>query len=185
MKSTMSKAISFWASAILLAAMPLVGGCGGSTSASSSSTPTGGADGTVSMMVSDAPVNDWSTVAVRVASIALNPQGGGTPVTVYTAPTTPAPLVNLEQLDQLGELFDNAVVPAGTYTSATLTLSANPGDVVLIASEDPDSGFAWTAGPASATGADSDSRSNRQQWQQDRAANRQFRLEPGGQRQSK
>ncbi len=146
MKSTMSKAISLWTSAILLAAMPLVVGCGGSTSASSSSTPTGGADGAVSMMVSDAPVNDWSTIAVRVASIALNPQGGGTPVTVYTAPTTPAPLVNLTQLDQLGELFDNAMVPVGTYTSATLTLSANPGDVVLIASEDPDSGFAWTAG---------------------------------------
>jgi len=38
-------------------------------------------------------------------------------VTVWTAPS-PAPFVNLEQLDQLGEILGNVSVPVGTYTGA-------------------------------------------------------------------
>ena len=64
---------------------------------------------------------------------------------IYTAPN-PAPIVNLVQLDQLSEIIGNATVAAGTYSSATLTISANPGDVLLTASADPSAGFAGTAG---------------------------------------
>jgi hypothetical protein len=78
-------------------------------------------------------------------SIALIPQGGGANVTVYTAPS-PAPFINLEQLDQLAEIFGNATVPVGTYTGAVITVSGNPGDVLLTASADPESGFALAAG---------------------------------------
>ncbi len=51
------------------------------------------------------------------------------------------PLINLVQLDQLGEIIGNASVTAGTYTDAKLTLSANPGDVTLVTSADPEAGF--------------------------------------------
>src|SRR5271170_7151848 len=85
--------------------------CGGGTSGSSgSSGSTLGSGGTTSqtasvpMMISDASSDDWATIGVKVLSIALIPQGGGANVTVYTAPT-PAPCVNLEQLDQLGEIL--------------------------------------------------------------------------------
>ncbi len=80
--------------------------------------------------------------------ITLTPQGGGTPVTIYTAPSTstePAPLLNLVQLDQLSELIGTLQVPAGTYTSATLTISANPGDVSLVASSNPSATFPLAA----------------------------------------
>jgi len=121
----------------------MLAGCshGGSSLAGGS----GAGNGTVNMMISDAPVNDWAAIDVTVLSIALNPQGGGAPVNVYTAPN-PAPLVNLVELDELAEILGNASVPPGTYTSATLTLGANPGDVKLMASEDPDPGFAGMAG---------------------------------------
>jgi len=117
-------------------------GTSGTTSGSTTSTAQ---TGMVPLSVSDATSDDWATVGVTILSIALVPQGGGTPVTVYTAPT-PAPMVNLEELDQIAEILGNVSVPVGTYTGATLTISANPGDVALIVSADPDAGFAGTAG---------------------------------------
>jgi Domain of unknown function (DUF4382) len=127
----------------LMAALPLLlWGCG--SNSSSANNPTS-QTGQISMMVSDDPSNDWAIVGVTVLSVSLQPQGGGTPVVVFTAPT-PAPMINLVELDQLAEIIGNVSVPTGTYTGATLTLGANPGDVVLTASADPDPGFAGTAG---------------------------------------
>jgi len=105
--------------------------------------------GNVNVLLSDDPTEDWATIGVRVESVALNPQGGGTPVTIFTAPSTP-PIINLVQLDQLGEILANATVPAGTYTSATITLAANNNgaicDTLLVVSGDPSSGFPLPAG---------------------------------------
>ncbi len=117
--------------------------CGGGSGPSSSAM--GANTGSVPVMISDASSDDWATIGVRVLSIALMPQGGGSAVTVWTAPA-PAPYVNLEQLDQIAEILGNASVPVGTYTGASLTLSANPGDVMLTVSADPESGFPVAAG---------------------------------------
>ena len=46
----------------------------------------------------------------------------------------------------MGEILGNLSVPAGTYTGANLTIGGNPGDVLLTASADPETGFAGTAG---------------------------------------
>lgn len=97
------------------------------------------------LLLSDASSDDWATIGVRVMSIALVPQGGGANVTVWTAPS-PAPYLNLVQLDQLGEILGNVMVPTGTYGGAVLTVSANPGDVLLTVSSDPESGFPLPAG---------------------------------------
>jgi len=97
------------------------------------------------MMVSDASTEDWATIGVKILSISLVPQGGGAPVSVYTAPN-PVPTTNLVQLDQLGEILGNASVPVGTYTGAILTVSGNPADILLMASANPEAGFAGTAG---------------------------------------
>ena len=68
----------------------------------------------MAVVMSDASADDWACVGVRVLSIALVPAAGGSPVTVWSAPT-PAPYVNLEQLDQLGEILGNVSVPVGDY----------------------------------------------------------------------
>lgn len=135
------------------AAMPLlVAGCS-SKSADSTSTRTtttaasASQNGTVNMMMQDAPTEDWATIGVRVLSISLIPQSGGSAVTVYTAPGS-APYINLVELDQLSEILGNATVPAGTYSGAALTISGNPGDVMLTAAADPEAGFAGTPGAA-------------------------------------
>jgi Domain of unknown function (DUF4382) len=119
-------------------------GCSsGSTSPGPSPSPTP-QNGTVSMIVSDDATEDWATIGVKVLSISLTPQAGGSAVTVYTAPS-PAPYINLVQLDQLGEILGNATIPAGTYSAATITVSGNSGDVLLTTSADPEVGFAAPA----------------------------------------
>src|SRR6266403_998179 len=97
------------------------------------------------LTISDASSDDWATIGVKLLSIALVPQGGGSAVTVWSAPS-PAPCVNLEQLDQLGEILGNVSVPVGTYTGALLTISANPGDLLLTVGANPESGFPIAAG---------------------------------------
>ena len=123
------------------------GGGGGSSSAAASApsaAPTSQM-GTVSLLVSDASSDDWATIGVKILGISLTPQGGGSPVSVFTAPATP-PVVNLEQLDQISEILGNVSVPAGTYTGATLTIAGNAGDVQLVVAAEPEAGFAGTAG---------------------------------------
>ncbi len=115
--------------------------CGGGSGGVATNPPgTAPQSAVVPMILSDASSEDWALIGVKVLSIDLMPQGGGTPVTVFTA-QSPVPSVNLAQLDQLGEILANASVPLGTYTGATLTVGANPGDVLLTVAADPQPGF--------------------------------------------
>ncbi len=122
-------------------------GCGGGSSSPIQTITPQPQSGTVNVVVSDDSTNDWATVGVKVLGISLVPQGGGSAVPVYTAPT-PAPSINLVQLDQLGEILGNATIAPGTYTSAIVTIGANPGDVTLTAANNPDASFAGTPGAA-------------------------------------
>jgi hypothetical protein len=140
--------LSVSVAAALLAACG--GGGGGSSGSSSSTLNSTPQSGNVAMLLSDASSEDWATIGVKVLSIALVPQGGGSNVTVYTAPT-PAPIVNLVQLDQIAELLGNATVPVGTYSGAVLTVSGNAGDILLTVSPDPQAGFAAAPGTTIAT----------------------------------
>jgi hypothetical protein len=128
-----------------IAALAFTFACGGGGSSSSVTPPPASGTGSVQAIISDDPTEDWATIGVKVLSISLVPQGGGTAVPIYTAPS-PAPTINLVQLDQLGEIIGNVNnIQAGTYASAQLTLGANNDgtncDVTLIASGDPESGF--------------------------------------------
>jgi len=130
----------------MVAAAAWIAACGGGYG-SSTSTPSmpEAQNGTVSMLISDASSEDWATIGVKVLSIALVPQSGGSNVSVYTAPAT-VPMVNLAQLDQIAEILGNASVPAGSYTGAVLTISANSGDVLLTVAADPETGFVAAPG---------------------------------------
>jgi hypothetical protein len=133
--------------ALALSAIPIfAAGCG----TTSSSLPPAPATGSLGIGISDASTEDWAMIGVKVESIALTRTVGGAR-TVYTA-ATPAPIVNLVQLDQLAELLGNVTVPIGSYTGAVLTISANPGDLLLTAAADPTAGFEGTAGAAIPSG---------------------------------
>jgi hypothetical protein len=133
---------------VAAAVLAACGGGSGSGSVPTISTPQ---SASVPLLLSDASTEDWATIGVKVLSIALVPQGGGSNVVVYTAPS-PAPMVNLAQLDQIGEILGNVSVPVGTYTGAVLTVSGNASDIILTVSADPEAGFAASAGTSIAAG---------------------------------
>jgi hypothetical protein len=138
MFSNQSRLLAMTLTSALLAA------CGGSGGSSMNQPPSATQSANVPILISDASTEDWATIGVKVLSIALVPQGGGSNVMVYTAPS-PAPVVNLAQLDQIAEILGNVSVPVGTYTGAVLTISANSGDILLVSSADPEAGFAAAA----------------------------------------
>jgi hypothetical protein len=140
-----SKLLQNAVSGVLLGGLAACGGGGGY----GSRTPANPAPQSVSvpMVISDDSSQDWATIGVKILSIAMIPQGGGSNVTVYTAPN-PAPVTNLVDLDQIGDLLATGNVPPGTYTGAVLTVGANPGDVQLVVSADPEAGFAAAPGTA-------------------------------------
>src|SRR5271170_7187539 len=131
----------------LALAAAAIAACGGGSNGSAADPPAMSAPQTanVPLLISDASTEDWATIGVKVLSIALVPQGGGSNVVVYSA-TSPAPTVNLVQLDQIAEIRGSLSVPVGTYTGAVLTISGNSSDMLLTVAADPESGFSAAAG---------------------------------------
>ncbi len=127
----------FALSVVALAGLSACGGGGGGSS--TSQTPVSLQAVSVPVMVSDAASEDWSKIQVSVLSLTLTDSTGAT--ANVALPSTPY-VVNLAQLDNLSEILNAAqLTPGTTYNKATLTLSANPGDVVLKVSENPEAGF--------------------------------------------
>jgi hypothetical protein len=143
--SNSTRALSLCIAATLLAACGGGGSDSSGGSAASTTTSTQTQTANLAVMVSDASSEDWATIGVKIMSIALIPQGGGANVTVYTAPS-PVPVTNLVLLDQIDDLLGNTAIPLGNYTGAILTVSANPGDLLLTTATNPEAGFAAPAG---------------------------------------
>ncbi len=142
--SNSTRALSLGIAAMLLTACGGGSdGSGGSAVSTTSSTPPQTAN--LAVMVSDASSEDWATIGVKIMSIALIPQGGGNNVIVYSAPS-PVPVTNLVLLDQLDDLLGNTSIPLGNYSGAVLTVSANPGDILLTTATNPEAGFAAAGG---------------------------------------
>jgi hypothetical protein len=131
---------------VVLGALPIFSvACGSSSGSNLGGGGGGNQTGSVNMVVSDASTEDWATIGVKILSISLVPQGGGSPVNIFTAGSS-VPTLNLVDLDQLGDIIGMLPAPAGMYSGAILTISANPGDVTLVVAADPETGFAGTPG---------------------------------------
>ena len=122
--------------AVSIAAAAVLSACGGGGGSSSGSMSTPQSV-SVPLTLSDASSQDWASIQVTITSVVFTSAAGNT-ANLLDGPVT----VNLEQLDNLGESLSSAQLTAGTtYTGAILTISANPGDVVLTVASDPEAGF--------------------------------------------
>jgi hypothetical protein len=131
-------------SVLLVGSVTSCGGGGSGNAGGTSSSSATAATAKIPLLVSDAPSNDWATVAVKVLAISLVPEAGGNPIAIYSAPSA-HPSINLEQLDHVAQLLGTVPVAPGSYSGAVITLSANPSDVTLTSADNPDPGFAGAA----------------------------------------
>lgn len=117
------------------------GGGGGSASTDNPTTPpsaTTNSPVVVPIVVSDASSEDWAAINVKILSLTLTDSTGKTTANLLTTPWSG----NLVQLDNIASSLNAANLTSGTtYTSASIVISANPGDVGLVVASDPETGF--------------------------------------------
>jgi hypothetical protein len=107
---------------------------GGGSTAQAPLAPVAPTAGSVGMVVTDAPTDNWSQIGVIVRKVALIPQGGslGDAVTIYDGSADGA-AINLVHLDELSELLASApAIKAQTYDRAVVTIDGNPASVTLV-----------------------------------------------------
>ena len=114
------------ASAVSLAAMMLLAGCGsGSNGMLTNTTGAGGSGSSTAapmvLTVSDAPLGNILSARVTISSVSVSTGAtGATPVSVLTNPVT----VELSGLGAVQEPIEFSSLASGTYNSVTLTISA-------------------------------------------------------------
>ncbi|GLH65833.1 DUF4382 domain-containing protein [Geothrix edaphica] len=109
-----------------LSALALSIACSGSSSAGSSASAT--PMGTASIILTDAPSDQWSAVEVVVTKVAfLNKSDHTKEVVAFQGASAK---INLVDLDSVGELLASAQIPAGTYDALRITI--DPASVNLV-----------------------------------------------------
>jgi len=118
------RTIAVLALPLSLTALALSVACGGGSSASSTTTPTG----TASVIITDAPSDQWSAIEVVVTQVAfLNKADHTKEVVAFQGASAK---INLVDLDSVGELLASAQIPAGTYDALRITI--DPAKVNLV-----------------------------------------------------
>lgn len=119
------RTIAVLALPLSLTTLALTVACGGGSSASStSSTPMG----TASVIITDAPFDQWSAIEVVVTQVAfLNKADHTKEVVAFQGASAK---INLVDLDSVGELLASAQIPAGTYDALRITI--DPASVNLV-----------------------------------------------------
>src|ERR1700677_5290285 len=105
---------------LMIGLISCVAGCSsGSGSAPSSSSSTPAQSGSVYVLGTDSPLPSVVSFAVNVQSITLS-NGSATPVSILNGAQT----VDFARFNGLSTLLDFNSIPAGTYTTATITLGS-------------------------------------------------------------
>ena len=114
-------------SALALSALALSLACNGSSS-SGSATPASTPMGTASIILTDAPSDQWSAIEVVVTQVTLLNKADHTKEVVAFQGTSAK--INLVDLDSVGELLATAQIPVGTYDALRITI--DPASVSLV-----------------------------------------------------
>lgn len=105
----------------------------GSNTASTTAPPPAATTGSVSLLVTDAPVDSWSQIGVIVRKATLVPVGatvaGG--AVLYDGATAGQTL-NLVDLDGVSELLNSAQIPPGTYDRLVVEVDGSPSSITLV-----------------------------------------------------
>ncbi|WLT31102.1 DUF4382 domain-containing protein [Geothrix sp. PMB-07] len=115
-----------------ISALALSLACGGSSSGSPTATaPAAPATGATSIILTDAPSDQWNAIEVVVTKVTLLNKADHTKEVVAFQGTSSK--INLVDLDSVGELLASAQLPAGTYDAVRITI--DPASVNLVKSD--------------------------------------------------
>ncbi len=111
-----------------LTTLALTVACGGSSSSSATPTPTPMATGATSIILTDAPSDQWSAINVVVTKVTLRNKADH--IKEVVAFEGASAKINLVDLDSVGELLATAQIPVGTYDAVRITI--DPASVILV-----------------------------------------------------
>ncbi len=103
-------------------------------SACSSTSSSAGGTGSVHLLVTDAPSDDWQEVTVHVKSVSLRNASDQSWSSVWTADSSnpDSGKLNLIDLSGVAQLLANATIAAGTYDRLQLTINTDPTSMTLV-----------------------------------------------------
>jgi hypothetical protein len=111
-----------------LTTLALTVACGSSSSTSTTPGPAPTATGSASIILTDAPSDQWSAIEVVVTKVTLLNKADHTKEVVAFQGATAK--INLVDLDSVGELLATAQLPVGTYDALRITV--DPASVNLV-----------------------------------------------------
>ncbi len=93
-----------------------------------------GAMGSLNLLLTDGPTDDWQEVTVVLKSVSLHSRGGNSWEEVWTAnPANPASgTVNLVDLSEVTAILEKATIPVGTYNLLKLVIDTDPATMKLV-----------------------------------------------------
>lgn len=93
-----------------------------------------GATGSLNLLVTDAPTDDWQEVTVVLKSVSLHRRDGNSWEDVWTAdPAAPdAGKINLVDLSGVDLILGKATIPVGTYNLMKLVINTDPATMKLV-----------------------------------------------------
>jgi len=103
-------------------------------SACSSTSSSAGGTGSVRLLVTDAPSDDWQEVTVHVKSVSLRNASDQSWNSVWTADSAnpDSGKLNLIDLSGVAQLLASATIPAGTYDRLQLAINTDPTSMTLV-----------------------------------------------------
>jgi hypothetical protein len=117
----------YFLAALAVAGLALLPACNASSSSSSGS-------GSLRLLVTDAPSDDWQEVTVMVKSVSLYRTEDQSWNSVWTADSTDANSgkLNLIDLSGVAQILGQATIPAGTYNRLKLVINTDPTTMKLV-----------------------------------------------------
>jgi len=121
------KGAIYFLAALAVAGLALLPACNVSSSSSSGS-------GSLRLLVTDAPSDDWQEVTVMVKSVSLYRTEDQSWNSVWTADSTDANSgkLNLIDLSGVAQILGQATIPAGTYNRLKLVINTDPTTMNLV-----------------------------------------------------
>ena len=117
-----------------LLAVAVVAGFGLVTSCNITGGGASGALGSLNVLLTDGPTDEWSKVIVVLKSVSLHHRDGNSWEDVWTAdPANPdAGTINLIDLSGVSQILAAAKIPVGTYNQLKLVINTDPAKITLV-----------------------------------------------------